>query len=54
MPPQAADDIELNQLKHAHYGLNASVDMTDFMATHKTEMENLFPGFICCFKNLTG
>ena len=50
MPPQAADDIELNQLKRTHYGLNVSVDLTDFMATHKLKWENLFLGLSAVLK----
>ncbi len=31
--PLAAYDIELNQLKRTHYGLNVSLDLTEFMLT---------------------
>ena len=44
MPPQAAHDIELNQLKRTHYGLNVSLDLGIFMATHKLKWENMFVG----------
>lgn len=54
MPPQAADDIELNQLKRTHYGLNVSVDLTDFMATHKLKWENLFLGLSAVLKTSQG
>ena len=49
MPPQA-NDIELNQLKRTHYGLNVSLDLTDFMATHKLKWENLFLGLSAVLK----
>ena len=29
MPPQVAYDIELNQLKRTHYGLNVSIDLSE-------------------------
>jgi hypothetical protein len=52
--PGAADDIELNQLKRTHYGLNVSVDLTDFMATHKLKWENLFLGLSAVLKTSQG
>ncbi len=44
MPPQAAYDIELNQLKRTHYGLNVSLDLTEFMLQHKLKWTDLFIG----------
>ncbi|MDM1246998.1 DOMON-like domain-containing protein [Acinetobacter sp. R933-2] len=44
MPPQVAYDIELNQLKRTHYGLNVSLDLTEFMLAHKLKWSDLFIG----------
>jgi hypothetical protein len=44
MPPKVAYDIELNQLKRTHYGLNVSVDLSEFMLTHKLTWADLFVG----------
>ncbi|SPL70395.1 DOMON-like domain-containing protein [Acinetobacter stercoris] len=44
MPPKPAYDIELNQLKRTHYGLNVSLDLTDFMVKHKLNWSDLFIG----------
>lgn len=42
MPPQTADDIELNKLKRMHYGLNVSLDLSAFMAQHRLKWSDLF------------
>lgn len=44
MPPQAAYDIELNKLQKTHYGLNASLDLTEFMLKHQLKWTDLFIG----------
>ena len=44
MPPRAAYDIELNQLKKTHYGLNVSLDLTEFMLSNKLKWSDLFVG----------
>ncbi len=44
MPPQVAYDIELNQLKRTHYGLNVSIDLTEFMLQHKLKWADLYLG----------
>ena len=44
MPPQTADDIELNQLKKTHFGLTVSLDLTDFMREHELKWTDLFIG----------
>lgn len=54
MPPLAAYDIELNQLKRTHYGLNVSVDLTEFMLANKLKWENLFVGLSAVFKTSEG
>lgn len=54
MPPQPAYDIELNQLKRTHYGLSVSLDLTDFMATHKLKWANLFLGLSAVLKTTDG
>lgn len=46
--PTAAYDIELNQLKRMHYGLNVSLDLTEFMLKHKTEMDRFVYWAHCC------
>lgn len=49
-PPQAAYDIELNQLKRTHYGLNVSLDLTEFMLVHKLKWTDLFLGLSAVLK----
>ena len=44
IPPVTAEDIELNQLKRTHYGLNVSLDLTEFMLKHKLKWDDLFLG----------
>lgn len=50
MPPPAAYDIELNQLKRTHYGLNVSLDLTEFMVEHKLKWADLFIGLTAVLK----
>ncbi len=50
MPPVAAYDIELNQLKRTHYGLNVSLDLTKFMLKHKLKWTDLFIGLTAVLK----
>ncbi|NHB57731.1 DOMON-like domain-containing protein [Acinetobacter shaoyimingii] len=44
MPPQAAYDIELVQLKRTHYGLNVSIDLGEFMTANNLKWSDLFIG----------
>jgi len=44
IPPIAAYDIELNQLKRTHYGMNVSVDLTVFMQKHQLKWSDLYVG----------
>ncbi len=54
MPPQAAYDIDLNQLKKTHYGLSVSVDLTEFMLSNKLKWADLFMGLTAVFKTSKG
>jgi hypothetical protein len=54
IPPQAAYDIELNQLKRMHYGLNVSLDLGEFMAQHKLKWSDLFLGLTAVLKTSQG
>ncbi|WP_374663432.1 DOMON-like domain-containing protein [Acinetobacter sp.] len=54
MPPQAAYDIELNQLKRTHYGLNVSVDLTEFILAHKLKWSDLYIGLSAVLKTAQG
>ena len=54
MPPLTADDIELNQLKRMHYGLNVSLDLTEFMLKHKLKWSDLFIGLTAVLKTSQG
>lgn len=54
MPPQAAYDIELNQLKRTHYGLNVSLDLGEFMAKHKLKWSDLFIGLTAVLNTSEG
>ena len=44
MPPAHAHDIELVQLKRTHYGINAQIDLFQFMSKHKLKWSDLFLG----------
>lgn len=54
MPPQAAHDIELNSLKRTHYGLNVSLDLTEFMLKHKLKWSDLFIGLTAVLNTRQG
>ena len=54
MPPLAAYDIELNQLKRTHYGLNVSLDLTEFMLKYKLKWSDLFIGLTAVLKTAQG
>lgn len=54
MPPQAAYDIELYQLKRTHYGLNVSLDLGEFMAKHKLKWSDLFIGLTAVLNTSEG
>lgn len=54
MPPQAAYDIELNSLKRTHYGLNVSLDLTEFMLIHKLSWADIFVGLSAVLKTTQG
>jgi hypothetical protein len=54
MPPQQADDIELNELKRTHYGLSVSLDLTEFMLKHKLKWSDLFIGLTAVLKTSQG
>lgn len=54
MPPRAAYDIELNQLKRTHYGLNVSLDLTEFMLANKLKRDDLFIGLTAVFNTTKG
>ena len=54
MPPQAAYDIELNQLKRTHYGLNVSLDLTEFMLVHKLKWSDLYIGLSAVLQTSQG
>ena len=44
MPPQMAHDIELIALQRTHYGLSATLDLTQFMQKHQLKWHDLFIG----------
>jgi hypothetical protein len=54
MPPKAAYDIELNQLKRTHYGLNVSLDLTEFMLKYKLKWTDLYIGLTAVLKTSQG
>ncbi len=54
MPPKAAYDIELNQLKRTHYGMNVSLDLTEFMLKHKLNWADLYIGLSAVLKTSEG
>lgn len=54
MPPQVANDIELNTLKRTHYGLNVSLDLTEFMLKYKLKWSDLFIGLTAVLNTTQG
>ncbi|MBU3846695.1 MAG: DOMON-like domain-containing protein [Candidatus Acinetobacter avistercoris] len=50
MPPQVAHDIELNQLKKTHYGLNVSIDLSQFMLKNNLKWADMFLGLSAVLK----
>ena len=54
MPPQTAFDIELNQLKRTHYGLNVSLDLSEFILQHKLKWSDLFLGLTAILNTTQG
>lgn len=54
MPPQVAQDIELNHLKRTHYGLNVSIDLTEFMLANKLKWDDLFVGLTAVLNTTKG
>lgn len=44
MPPVTAHDVELLQLKRTHYGLNAQIDLFQWMTEHKLKWSDLYLG----------
>lgn len=54
MPPQVATDIELHSLKRTHYGLNVSLDLTEFMLKHKLKWQDLFIGLTAVMQTTQG
>ena len=45
-----AYDIELNHLKRTHYGLNVSLDLSQFMQQHRLKWANLYLGLTAVLK----
>ena len=54
MPPQAATDIELNQLKRTHYGLSVNLDLSEFMLKHKLKWSDMFLSLSAVLKTSQG
>lgn len=54
MPPRPAFDIELNQLKRTHYGLNVSLDLTEFMLQHKLKWQDVYLGLSAVLNTTEG
>ena len=54
LPPQMAEDIELNSLKRTHYGLHVSLDLTEFMLKHKLKWSDLFIGLTAVLNTSQG
>ncbi|ENV79634.1 DOMON-like domain-containing protein [Acinetobacter ursingii] len=54
MPPIAAYDIELNQLKRTHYGLNVSLDLTEFMQKHQLKWSDVYVGLSAVLNTAQG
>lgn len=50
IPPLAATDIELIQLKKTHYGLNATLDLSQFMHEQKLNWSEIYVGLTAVLK----
>ena len=53
-PPIAAYDIELNQLNRTHYGLNVTVDLTEFILANKLKWSDLYIGLTAVLDTTQG
>lgn len=53
-PPVVAYDIELNQLKRTHYGLNVSLDLSQFMQKNALKWSDLYLGLSAVFQTTQG
>lgn len=42
IPPEVSNDIRLLQLKRTHYGMNVSLDLSEFMLNHQLSWPDLF------------
>lgn len=54
MPPCPAEDIELLQLQRTHYGLNVSLDFSEFMLKHKLKWTDVYLGLSAVLKTSQG
>lgn len=50
MPPKHADDIKLLELKRTHYGLNSTIDLSDFLSNHNLSWNDIFIGLAVVLK----
>ncbi|MHA3048258.1 DOMON-like domain-containing protein [Acinetobacter sp. ANC 4639] len=54
MPPQMAHDIELIALQRTHYGLSATLDLSQFMQKHQLKWHDLFIGLTAILDTTKG
>ena len=54
IPPLPAYDIELNHLQRTHYGLNVSVDLSQFMQQNKLKWADLYLGLTAVLNTTQG
>lgn len=54
MPPLPADDIALNHLQRTHYGLNVSLDLSQFMRQNQLKWSDLYLGLTAVLETTQG
>ncbi|MBF7686734.1 DOMON domain-containing protein [Acinetobacter rathckeae] len=54
IPPQKSQGAELIELKRTHYGMSATLDIAQFLATNKVSIQQVFVGISAVLKTTRG
>ncbi|SDB90824.1 hypothetical protein [Acinetobacter boissieri] len=54
MPPRKSNGAEIVELKRTHYGLSATLDVSQFLATHRVSIHQIFIGICAVLKTTKG
>lgn len=54
IPPVTSEDIEVIEVKRTHYGLNALIDLQQFLNTNKLQLNDIYIGLNAIFKTTQG